>query len=98
MPCTAGKQTQFKANQSQYKPNSRKAKMKLNFYSTKDYENEPRLPALGKQTQSNPIPQPPFLPQKSTLAPKNNLKKPYFALNHDNFSPNFVNHKPAIPA
>jgi len=26
--------------QSQNKPNSRKAKMKLNFYSTKDYENE----------------------------------------------------------
>ena len=29
--------------------------MKLNFYSTKDYENQPRLPAPGKQTQSNPI-------------------------------------------
>jgi len=33
------------------KPNFRKAKMKLNFYSTKDYENEPRLRAPGKQTQ-----------------------------------------------
>jgi len=39
----------------QNKPNSRKAKMKLNFYSTKDYENQGRLPAPGKQTQSNPI-------------------------------------------
>ncbi|GAJ16347.1 unnamed protein product, partial [marine sediment metagenome] len=29
--------------------------MNLNFYSTKDYENKPRLPAPGKQTQSNPI-------------------------------------------
>ncbi len=39
----------------QNKPNFRKAKMKLNFYSTKDYENQPRLRAPGKQTQSNPI-------------------------------------------
>jgi len=39
----------------QNKPNFRKAKMKLNFYSTKDYENEPRLRAPGKQTQSKPI-------------------------------------------
>ena len=29
--------------------------MKVNFYSTKDYENEPRLPAPAKQTQTNPI-------------------------------------------
>ena len=29
--------------------------MNLNFYLTKDYENKPRLPAPGKQTQSNPI-------------------------------------------
>jgi len=34
----------------QNKPNFRKAKMKLNFYSTKHYENEPRLPAPAKQT------------------------------------------------
>jgi len=39
----------------QNKANFRKAKMKLNFYSTKDYENEPRLRAPGKQTQSKPI-------------------------------------------
>ena len=38
-----------------------------------------------------PASRPPFLPQKSTLPRKNNLKKPYFALNHDNFTPNFVN-------
>jgi len=38
----------------QNKPNFRKAKMKLNFYSTKDYENKPRLSAPGKQTQTNP--------------------------------------------
>ena len=37
------------------KPNFRKAKMKLSFYSTKYYENKPRLPAPPKQTQSNPI-------------------------------------------
>ena len=28
--------------------------MKLNFYSTKDYENKPRLRTPPKQTQSNP--------------------------------------------
>jgi hypothetical protein len=39
----------------QNKPNFRKAKMKLNFYSTRDYENKPRLRTPGKQTQSNPI-------------------------------------------
>jgi hypothetical protein len=39
----------------QNKPNFRKAKMKLNSYSTKDYENKPRLRTPGKQTQSNPI-------------------------------------------
>jgi predicted ATPase len=39
----------------QNKPNFRKAKMKLTFYSTKDYENEPRLRTPRKQTQSKPI-------------------------------------------
>jgi len=39
----------------QNKPNFRKAKMKLSFYSTKDYENQGRLRAPGIQTQSNPI-------------------------------------------
>jgi hypothetical protein len=39
----------------QNKANFGKAKMKLNFYSTKDYENQPRLPARVKQTQSKPI-------------------------------------------
>jgi len=38
----------------QNKPNFRKAKMKLNFYSTKDYENQGRLRTPRKQTQSNP--------------------------------------------
>jgi len=42
----------------QNKPNFRKAKMKLNFYLTKDYENKPRLRTQGKQTQSNLIPCP----------------------------------------
>jgi len=41
--------------QTQFKPNFRKAKMNVNFYLTKEYENEPHLPAPGKQTQSNPI-------------------------------------------
>ena len=40
--------------QSQNKPNLRKAKMAVNFYSTKDYENKPRLRAPGKQTQFKP--------------------------------------------
>ena len=44
-----------KAEQTQNKPNSRKAKMNLSLYITKDYENKPRLPAPPKQTQSNPI-------------------------------------------
>jgi len=39
----------------------------------------------------NLTPWTPFLPQKPMLPPKNNLKKPDFSLNHDNFSPNFVN-------
>jgi hypothetical protein len=38
----------------QNKPNFRKVKMKLNFYSTKDYENEPRLRTPGIQTQLVP--------------------------------------------
>jgi len=38
----------------QNKPNFRKAKMKLNFYSAKGYENEPPLRTPRKQTQSNP--------------------------------------------
>jgi len=56
------KQSQYKPNQTQYKPNTKpipeKPKMKLNSYSTKDYENKP--PSSPKktnpiQTQSNPI-------------------------------------------
>jgi len=38
----------------QNKPNFRKAKMKLNSYSTKDYENKLTHRTPGKQTQSNP--------------------------------------------
>jgi hypothetical protein len=38
------KQSQYKPNQSQYKPKTNpipeKPKMNLNFYSTKDYEND----------------------------------------------------------
>ncbi len=29
--------------------------MNVNLYVIKEYENKPRLPAPGKQTQSNPI-------------------------------------------
>ena len=50
----------------QNKPNFRKAEMKLSFYSTKNYENKPRLRTLGKQTQSNPI-------SKGTLAQSQGL-------------------------
>jgi predicted ATPase len=39
----------------QNKPNFRKAKMNLTFYSTKDYENKSPLRTPAKQTQSNPI-------------------------------------------
>jgi len=56
---TRGKQTQFKANQSQYKPNTNPiqldAQMNAGFYLTKDYENKPHLRTPPKQTQSNPI-------------------------------------------
>ena len=38
--------------QSQFK---KRAKMDVNIYSRKDYENEPRLRAPGEQTQTNPI-------------------------------------------
>jgi len=41
--------------QSQNKPNFRKAKMNVNLYVIEDYENKPRFPAPGKQTQSNPM-------------------------------------------
>jgi len=37
------------------KPNIKRAKMDVNIYSTKDYENEPRLRAPGKQTETNPV-------------------------------------------
>ena len=55
IPPPATKQTQFKANTNPIKANFRKAKMNLNFYLTKDYENE-RLCRRGEnkpnQTQS----------------------------------------------
>ncbi len=51
----------------QNKPNLPDAQMNVNTVITKDYENKPRLPAPPKQTQSNPIPPPPFLPQKSPV-------------------------------
>jgi len=47
-----GKQTQNKAKTN---PISETAKTNANLFTAKDYENEPRLPAPGKQTQSNPI-------------------------------------------
>ncbi len=53
------KQTQFKAN-------FRKAKMNLNFYLTKDYNNEQwTMNDYAKQTQSNPISEKPGWPQAS---------------------------------
>ena len=39
-------------NKPNSNPISEKPKMNLNFYSIKDYENEPRLRAPGKQTQN----------------------------------------------
>jgi hypothetical protein len=46
--------------------------------------------AYFTQTLQLDKPTPVFTP-KINIARKNNLKKPYFALNHDNFTPNFVN-------
>ena len=39
----------------QNKPNLLDAQMNVSAVKTKDYENKPRLPAPGKQTQSKPI-------------------------------------------
>jgi len=64
-------------------------KNKPNTNPIQTQSNPIKANKMPKQTQSNPI-QPPFLPQKSMLPPKNNLKKPYFSLNHDIFSPNSV--------
>ena len=46
----------------QNKPNLPAPQMNISSVLTKDYENKTRLPAPGKQTQSNPIHPPPFLP------------------------------------
>jgi hypothetical protein len=54
----------------QNKPNFRKAKMKLSFYSTKDYENQGRLRTPGKQTQSNPITNPGYQLTGADLEPE----------------------------
>ena len=37
------------------KPIQKRAKIDVNVYSTKDYENEPRFRPAGKQTQTKPI-------------------------------------------
>jgi len=42
-----------------------------------------QTPQLDKPT--------PVFTLKTNIAPKNNPKNPIFSLNHDNFSPNFVN-------
>jgi len=39
----------------QNKPNLMDAQMNVSSVLTKDYEDKPRLPAPGKQTQTNPI-------------------------------------------
>jgi len=48
-------QSQSNPKQSQYKPNSRKARMKLNFYSTKDYERNDIFAVPKNKANSNPI-------------------------------------------
>ena len=48
------KQTQFKANQSQNKPNFQKAKMLVTLALTMTNNNEQRTMNWSKQTQSNP--------------------------------------------
>jgi len=48
-------QTQSNPKQSQNKPNFRKAKMKLNFYSKRNYENVPLRRRGQNKPNSNPI-------------------------------------------
>jgi len=66
--------------QSQTNPISEKPKMNLNFYSTKAYDNKPRLRAPGKQTEFKPkqtqfpLPQTPHPSQ--FLTPRNTQSCP----------------------
>ncbi len=55
---TPEKQSQYKANQSQYKPNTNpipeKPKMNVNAFSQKDYENETAFKPQKNKPNSNP--------------------------------------------
>jgi len=57
----------------QNKPNSRKAKMNLNLYPAKDYENKLTHRTPAKQTQSNPLRRSPVLVLLSGLVSLNCL-------------------------
>jgi len=55
MVCLEGKFQSKKSKLCETNPISEESKMNLNLYSTRDYENKPRLRTPEKQTQSNPI-------------------------------------------
>jgi len=52
---TAGKQTQFKANQTQNKPNSLDAQMNVSLAITRNYNNEQRTMNNERLCKTNPI-------------------------------------------
>ncbi len=89
---TNPKQTQNKPKtnpkQTQSNPISEKPKMNLNSYSTKAYDNKPRLRAPGKQTQNEPkqtqflLPQTPHPSQLPTAIIKA-LRRAFFGLAHN---------------
>jgi hypothetical protein len=58
----------------QNKPNFQKAKMKLNFYSAKDYENKPRLRTPKNKPNQTQFYPPPAV-SKGTLAYSGNSKR-----------------------
>jgi hypothetical protein len=58
----------------QNKPNLRKAKMKLNFYSAKDYENKSRLQKPKNKPNQTQFYPPPAV-SKGTLAYSGNSKR-----------------------
>jgi hypothetical protein len=58
----------------QNKPNFQKAKMKLNFYSTRDYGNEPRLQKPKNKPNQTQFYPPPAV-SKGTLAYSGDFKR-----------------------
>ena len=67
--------TQYAIRDTRYKPNQTRSEAEI-----------PTGELLGILKPGTKPPTPVFTP-KTNVAPKNNLKKPYFSLNLDNFSP-----------